>query len=338
MARCGCGTTCSCVVQAGLRTTVTGNGSTANPYAISADVQGSTTVTDTSTVDSVITGTGAAATPWIISANVKISASPDNCLSANPDGLFIQCPDGSDTIVQDGTLTSVSGTGTISDPYIVNADVQGNTTVLDTVTVNASVTGAGTAGNPWVISANVIPACGLVSTPAGLAVNVSAWPFACDEDNGTGIYCDPDNGVLRGDPPHTSVSGRITGIEVVTVDLDTAGTVELIDTVLVNPSTCRSMVFTFTVETGWSYDISPGTTAIFTSSNNVHGSGVSFANDFNGPGDQAFTRNETDGGTILVAPGASFNFIAEATIDAPAYTDGSVFVRSAALNFFGSTV
>lgn len=38
MARCGCSTTCSCLVTAGDNVTVTGNGSAANPYVVSAEV------------------------------------------------------------------------------------------------------------------------------------------------------------------------------------------------------------------------------------------------------------------------------------------------------------
>lgn len=92
MARCGCGSSaCNCVIQAGSGTTVSGQGTPAAPYIVSATDQGLTTVADTPTVDMSISGDGEAGDPYVISGVVKLSAEDGNLITANADGLVLTC-------------------------------------------------------------------------------------------------------------------------------------------------------------------------------------------------------------------------------------------------------
>lgn len=93
MARCGCGDSCNCVVTGGTGTSVTGNGSAANPYVVSTDVN--LDVVDTDTVDLTLSGSGTVPDPFTVEADVKISADVDNCLEPGTDGgLFVPCSSG----------------------------------------------------------------------------------------------------------------------------------------------------------------------------------------------------------------------------------------------------
>lgn len=65
MRNCGCGTgSCACKIEAGARSTVTGNGSSQDPYVISADVMLS--VADSTTFDLILEGEGTLANPWVL--------------------------------------------------------------------------------------------------------------------------------------------------------------------------------------------------------------------------------------------------------------------------------
>lgn len=61
--------------------------------------------------------------------------------------------DGSETKVQAGTGTTVTGTGTTSDPYIVNATpANGSETKIQSGT-NTTITGTGTTADPYIVNA-----------------------------------------------------------------------------------------------------------------------------------------------------------------------------------------
>lgn len=72
MARCDCsGRTCNCLVIGGDGITVTGSGTTANPYTVTADVndlRDLLRVNDTSSVNFTLVGSGTSADPLILSA------------------------------------------------------------------------------------------------------------------------------------------------------------------------------------------------------------------------------------------------------------------------------
>lgn len=84
MARCGCGGgLCNCSVQAGTNVTVSGSGSTANPYVISAEVP----CEDVRACLSAGPGVSFDQATGQIGADV--SGQPGNNLVVGPDGLFV---------------------------------------------------------------------------------------------------------------------------------------------------------------------------------------------------------------------------------------------------------
>lgn len=104
MARCGCSSACTCLVQGdGTTTTVDGNGNTGTPYVVHAIQRPPIEVLDTDTVDMTVTGAGVTGDPQIISSVVKISADADNCLIQGTDGaLYVACPVPSQFDIQPG--------------------------------------------------------------------------------------------------------------------------------------------------------------------------------------------------------------------------------------------
>lgn len=85
MASCGCtSSVCNCIVQAGDGVTVTGAGSAANPYVVSADPADVVTVADTNTVNMTKTGN-------VITSDVIVDPVAGNTLVAGPAGLSVPC-------------------------------------------------------------------------------------------------------------------------------------------------------------------------------------------------------------------------------------------------------
>ncbi|MER6975695.1 hypothetical protein [Streptomyces carpinensis] len=182
MSKC-CGVSpCNCRVTAGTGTTVTGNGSAANPYVISATGGGGTTalaVTDSETVDFDLTGSGTADDPYEITGSVILDPSPPrggtNLLQEGPDGLFVECADvrtcisatdgatydpatgeiGAKVSTDAGNQVSI---GTDGGLYAPPASSSAPTVVQagDTQTANTTVAGTGTAADPYIVSTDVI--------------------------------------------------------------------------------------------------------------------------------------------------------------------------------------
>lgn len=144
MARCGCSKACTCLVTAGAHVTVTGNGSSGNPYVVSAEAA-AVTVADTGSIDASISGTGTVADPYIISGVVIPSADANNCTVISPTdgGVFTPCPTPT-VVLADPATPSITvtegptGTFTISD-----ADAAGTAVVVqpgpDTATFHPTV-------------------------------------------------------------------------------------------------------------------------------------------------------------------------------------------------------
>ncbi|MGV2914531.1 hypothetical protein [Streptomyces alfalfae] len=234
MAQFGCGgSRCTCQVVAGPGVTVTGNGSSGAPYTISAGAgavtcdqvrpclsagPGATYDPATGVIgadptlvqagDNVtVTGAGTAANPYVVAAEPVSCDDVRPCLSAGPGVDYDPATGviGADpTVVQAGTNTTVTGTGTAADPYVVSSAGGGGVSTVVEGGDRVTVSGAGTLADPYVVAADApVAGCGLTgdgSAGAPLEVATAAWPYACaPEDNGTAVVCDAD-GVLRGEP------------------------------------------------------------------------------------------------------------------------------------------
>lgn len=142
MAKCGCsGQSCSCAITAGANITITGTGSTTNPFRISArplNVQ----VTDTATINMTLTGDGSTTNPWTFSADYIGTIAP-------PDW----------TPAESRTWSgSVSLTG-VTTPRMIRVTMNGNVTAVAMPTWSSSESGTiilmisqdATGGRSWVM-------------------------------------------------------------------------------------------------------------------------------------------------------------------------------------------
>ncbi|MER6632339.1 hypothetical protein ABT301_29665 [Streptomyces sp. NPDC000987] len=124
MARCQCGGgDCNCVVQAGENTTVTGSGSTINPYTVSA-------VTNCVEVRSCLSaGPGVAYDPSTGVIAADVSAAAGNNLVIDGDGLYV--PAGAATVnagcglLGDGSASSPVRANTQAWPFSCDLEDQG---------------------------------------------------------------------------------------------------------------------------------------------------------------------------------------------------------------------
>src|SRR6187402_2237311 len=62
------------------------------------------------------------------------------------------CGGGSSVVIMGGESVIVTGSGTVSDPYIISGDLEVVLQAADTTTVALDLTGRGSAGDPFVIS------------------------------------------------------------------------------------------------------------------------------------------------------------------------------------------
>jgi hypothetical protein len=178
--RCDCsGGQCSCVVLAGSGTTVTGAGSSSNPYIISADptLPARLRVVDTPTVDLTAVGNGTEDDPLVLSATATVSL--DNLTN-----VTAPSPATGDTISWNGQEW-VTGP-----PPVVPAGA---------VNVGPGLTGDGSVETPVAAAVS-----GVWGTPP---LNV----YGDDSTIGLAIYVDA-NGQLRADPRDTS--GEVTWDEI----------------------------------------------------------------------------------------------------------------------------
>lgn len=175
MARCDCaGGRCSCAVIAGPGVEVTGSGEAANPYQISAigqDITGKLTVSDTPTLALSRQGEGTTNEPYNINGVVRIGpllgAGENITLTGNGtmDQPYIIAGDPTDEItglIQAGLNVTITGVGTTASPYVINAADGGPATSIAGLIqagANVTITGAGTTASPYVIavSTDVVP-------------------------------------------------------------------------------------------------------------------------------------------------------------------------------------
>ncbi|MFJ3249046.1 hypothetical protein [Streptomyces sp. NPDC086782] len=233
MSDCGCSRRCTCSVTAGSGVTVEGRGSKTNPYVISAGGGAAEptalSVTDTPTVDLTLTGTGTTADPYNVTADVILDPAPpgggSNLVHAGPDGLYVECADvrgclsAGDGIAYDPVSGEIKArpsadagntVGFGADGGLYSAGgVGGAPTVVqarDTPTVDTTVSGTGSAGDPYVVSAAVI----LDPAPPGGGSNLAhAGPdglyVECADvrgclSAGDGIAYDPATGAIKARP------------------------------------------------------------------------------------------------------------------------------------------
>ncbi|CAL9538029.1 hypothetical protein [Streptomyces sp. enrichment culture] len=213
MSKCCGPSPCNCRVTAGPGVTVSGNGSVALPYVVSAG--GATTAVeaaDTPTVDTTVTGTGAAGAPYVVSASVILDPAPpeggDNLIQAGPDGLYLECAQVRTCLVAGTGITydpdtgEIAATGGAAEPLVTE----------DSTCI--AFTGDGTAGSPLTATPIVDPAPGnaLSCGPDGLMVTPGA--VSCDDvrpclSAGDGIAYDPGTGEISARP--STDAGNVLG-------------------------------------------------------------------------------------------------------------------------------
>lgn len=163
MARCGCaGQSCGCLVISGVGATVSGSGTSQDPYVIS--LQGSRlSVIDTSTINLTLTGTGEATSPYVLRADyIGTIPVPD------------KTPSEARTWVGGAqSLTDVTG------PRTIRVTLQGNVTSVALPTWASSTSGTitlvlmqdSTGGRTWVMPG---------TSAYGIDVPLTATPNARD--------------------------------------------------------------------------------------------------------------------------------------------------------------
>lgn len=190
-----------------------------------------------------------------------------------------------------GLGVTVDGNGSPTSPYIISAGSASTALrVTDTPSVDLTLTGTGTAGAPYDVSAvvrldptppgggsNLISSgpeglyvematgCGLAgagTTGDPLTAAVAPWPYPCDISTaGSGIYCDPATGELRGDPkPYaSSVSHFFTQTFNPPLPGPTAAN-QVIATfcaTVTNPDPCRASMLVLAREADITVDLGP---------------------------------------------------------------------------------
>ena len=175
----------------GANVTITGTGTTLDPYEISADSQISQIYINEG--DNInITGNGTQLTPYIINADLTdlgIVKTINNEVIAPGQSLSIinnettgkilttkeyvqsiipATPDGSETKLNSGNNISITGSGTVLNPYIINS-INNEGIVYINPGDNVEITGNGTIENPYVITS--IDTNTTYSTGAGLVLS-----------------------------------------------------------------------------------------------------------------------------------------------------------------------
>ena len=158
----------------GSNITITGIGTILNPYNISATSEISNVyIEDGNNIN--ITGIGTGINPYIINADLTdlgITKTINNEVIASGQSLSIinnettgkvlttkeyvqsiipNTPDGSETKLNSGSDISITGSGTISNPYIINSISNGGAVYINPGG-NIEIIGNGTITNPYVIS------------------------------------------------------------------------------------------------------------------------------------------------------------------------------------------
>ena len=164
-------------INAGTNTTVTGLGTIASPYVInSTDTVANGSETKINEGDNItITGNGTQSTPYIINADLTDLGiiktvnneviSPTQSLSIINNEItgkvlttkeYVQSiipstPNGSETKLNSGSNITITGSGTILNPYIINASNESSVSYINAGD-NIEITGSGAIDNPYIIN------------------------------------------------------------------------------------------------------------------------------------------------------------------------------------------
>jgi hypothetical protein len=134
MARCCGGASCACKIEAGAHVSVTGVGSAQDPFVVVADID--LAVLDNSVFNMTLTGTGSSANPWTVSvgfaATAQLNDLPDVSNAAPSNGDVLAYNTGTNlwgpvapTTIAPGAVstdTSMDGDGSVGDPLLVVHD------------------------------------------------------------------------------------------------------------------------------------------------------------------------------------------------------------------------
>ena len=168
-------------INSGTNTIVTGLGTIASPYVInSTDTVANGSETKINEGDNItITGNGTQSTPYIINADLTDLGiiktvnneviSPTQSLSIinnEPTGKILvtkeyvqsiipSTPDGSETKLNSGSNITITGSGTILNPYIINASNESSVSYIN-AGENIEITGSGNISNPYIINSTGI--------------------------------------------------------------------------------------------------------------------------------------------------------------------------------------
>lgn len=150
MPRCCQGATCSCLIQAsGAHMTVTGAGSSQDPYILTPNYD--LTVTDSSVFNLSLTGAGTAASPWVLAAAFAATAKLDDLPDVN---------------APTPTNAQVLGWDSGTSKWTARAPT---TAASGSVTHDTSLSGDGSGGSPLQVVED--PAGFLVTAAAGLGLS-----------------------------------------------------------------------------------------------------------------------------------------------------------------------
>lgn len=258
---------CSCSLTAGTGITVTGAGSTSNPWVVSAAGAAETplTVVDSATVDLTASGTA----NHTLTAAVKVSAAAGQILTTDANGILVTCEAVQDCVAPmmtangfvyddvngqwdatgtSGQLLTANGTGGASwtspgGAYVTQnisrtAGTGGVVAGASPVTYGSGATLALTAGEGVSITTAAGPSVTLAVRTS--AASMAAAGFACADSNGAPIFITATG--LRTLPPSTSAPLlRLTATQTGTgLTAGNIGTQATINRSITNPSTCRT--------------------------------------------------------------------------------------------------
>lgn len=168
-------------INSGTNTIVTGLGTIASPYVInSTDTVANGSETKINEGDNItITGNGTQSTPYIINADLTdlgIIKTVNNEVISPTQSLYIinneitgkvlttkeyvqsvipATADGSETKLNPGDNITITGSGTISNPYIINASNESSVSYINAGD-NIEITGSGNISNPYIINSTGI--------------------------------------------------------------------------------------------------------------------------------------------------------------------------------------